>query len=151
MTMRRRGKEITDQAQIDAITAKAQVCRLAMRDGGQPYVVSLCFGRDGTALYMHHAPDGRKLDVLRRNPNVCFETTVDTELVKGAEACKWSFRYRSVIGEGTATIIDDLEGKRAVLAIIIMFMNQYSNGAYDFPRDVMGRIIAIRVNIITMT
>ena len=146
--MRRSDKEIADQAQIDAIIAKAQFCRLAMCDGDRPYVVSMCFGRDGNALYMHCAPEGRKLDVLRRNPNVCFETAVDTEIVEAAEACNWSFRYRSVIGEGVAAIVHDLEGKRAALAVI---MNQYSNTTYEFPQDVVDRLVVIRVDITAMT
>jgi len=146
--MRRNDKEITDPAQMDTIIAKAQVCRLAMCDGDRPYVVPLCFGRDGDALYMHCAPKGRKLDVLRRNPKVCFEIAVDTEIVEAPQACKWSFRYRSVIGDGTATIIDDLEGKRKALAVI---MNQYSDSTHEFPRGVVDRIVVIRVDITAMT
>ena len=38
-----------------------QVCRLGLCDGGEPYVVPLCFGYDGEALYFHAAPDESEL------------------------------------------------------------------------------------------
>ena len=36
--MRRKDREITDRAEIEAIIAKAQVCRLAMVDEDLPYI-----------------------------------------------------------------------------------------------------------------
>jgi len=146
--MRRHEKEIADQAAIDAIIAKAQFCRLAMCDGDQPYVVPLCFGRDGQTLYMHCAAEGRKLDLIRRNPKVCFEMAVDTQIVEATEACKWSFKFRSVIGEGVASIIEDVGGKRAALAVI---MRQYSGQSFEFPKDAVDRIVVIKVDVVSLT
>jgi len=64
--MRRREKQITDRSQIEAIIARSQVCRLALSDGGQPYIVPLCFGYRRSRLYFHSAAAGRKIDILRR-------------------------------------------------------------------------------------
>ena len=71
--MRRQEREISDRAAIDAIIRACQVCRLGMVDGDLPYIVPMSFGYDGRALYFHCATQGRKLDVLRRRPRVCFE------------------------------------------------------------------------------
>ena len=50
--MRRKDKEISDPAGIDAIIKKAAVCRLGMVNGDKPYVVPLCFGLQDT-VYNH--------------------------------------------------------------------------------------------------
>ena len=53
--MRRAEKEIKDQTDIDNIIKEARVCRLAMADKDQPYVVPLNFGYDYPYLYFHDA------------------------------------------------------------------------------------------------
>jgi nitroimidazol reductase NimA-like FMN-containing flavoprotein (pyridoxamine 5'-phosphate oxidase superfamily) len=68
--MRRSEREIKDRAVIDAIIRQCLVCRLGLSDGEEPYIVPLCFGYDGEALYVHSASDGRKIDILRKNSRV---------------------------------------------------------------------------------
>jgi uncharacterized protein len=58
--MRRKDREITDRAEIDAILSEAVVCRLGLVDGSEPYIVPMCFGYDGTFLYLHSAPEASK-------------------------------------------------------------------------------------------
>ena len=65
--MHRNEREITDKKDIDDIIRRCRVCHLAMCDEGQPYVVPLNFGYDGGFLYFHAAPEGRKIDIIKRN------------------------------------------------------------------------------------
>ncbi len=65
--MRRNDSEITDRKDIDGIIRRCRVCRLAMCDGSQPYIVPLSFGYDGSFLYFHTAREGRKIDIIKRN------------------------------------------------------------------------------------
>jgi nitroimidazol reductase NimA-like FMN-containing flavoprotein (pyridoxamine 5'-phosphate oxidase superfamily) len=55
--MRRKDREITDRAEIDTVLNEATVCRIGLADNGEPYVVPMCFGYDGTFLYLHSAPE----------------------------------------------------------------------------------------------
>ena len=71
--MRRKDKEITDREVIDSIINESTFCRLALSQDDRPYIVPLTFGYDGTALYFHGALAGKKIDILRKNINVCFE------------------------------------------------------------------------------
>ena len=71
--MRRQDREIKDPAVLRQILGRAIVCRVAMCDGDRPYLVPFSFVVEGDALYVHSAAHGRKLEILRRNPNVCFE------------------------------------------------------------------------------
>ena len=142
--MRRADKEIADRGEIDKILQKATVCRLGLVDGPIPYIVPLSFGYDGITLYFHSACEGKKVDLLRRNAVVCFEFDIDAEPVRSETSCGWTMRYRSVIGSGTASFVEDLAGKSEALKII---MRQYTEGPYDFPEEMLRRIAVIKVAI----
>ena len=42
--MRRKDREITDEAKIDEIILNCNCCRLGFNDGGKVYIVPLSFG-----------------------------------------------------------------------------------------------------------
>ena len=146
--MRRTDKEITDRAEIESIIQRSLVCRLGMVDENRPYIVPLCFGYKDNALYFHSANQGRKIDILKKNNRVCFEFDIDYEPVKADNPCEWGMNYKSVIGFGSAYLVDDVEAKRAALDII---MQQYSDGAFDYPETKIKNILVIRVEIEEMT
>ncbi len=77
--MRRYDKEITDSGEIAAIMDKAAVCRIALVDGNCPYIFPVNFVVRNNYLYFHSSPEGRKIDILRKNNRVCFEIDIDTE------------------------------------------------------------------------
>jgi nitroimidazol reductase NimA-like FMN-containing flavoprotein (pyridoxamine 5'-phosphate oxidase superfamily) len=142
--MRRTEKAIEDRTEIDAIIRRSQVCRLGLSDQGAPYIVPLCFGYDGQALYFHCAREGRKLEILRQNDRVCFEFDLVEGLVKADQACQWGLRYQSVIGFGRACLVEDAADKAQALALI---MAQYSSQAYSFPPEAVSRTAVIRIEI----
>ena len=142
--MRRADKEIADRGEIDKILRKATVCRLGLLDGTIPYIVPLSFGYEGDTLYFHSAREGKKIDLLKRNAVVCFEFDVDAEPVRSETSCGWTMRYRSVIGSGTASFVEDHGGKRTALKII---MRQYTDGLYEFPEEMLRKIAVIKVAI----
>jgi nitroimidazol reductase NimA-like FMN-containing flavoprotein (pyridoxamine 5'-phosphate oxidase superfamily) len=146
--MRRRKDEITDRKEIDAIICQCRVCRLGLSDDGEPYIVPLCFGYDGKVLYFHSAPEGRKIDILRKNNRVCFEFDIPGEMKESEQGCKWGIKYRSVIGFGTAELVDDREAKLKALKIL---MAQYSDKEYIFPEEVITKTAVIKVVIARIT
>ena len=94
-----------------------------MVDNGLPYVVPLSYGykiHDGNTLelYFHSALEGRKLDVLRRNNNVCFEMANEGEPVHAETPCNSGYYFASVIGYGEAVFIEDADEKSKALSII---------------------------------
>lgn len=146
--MRRKEREITDRAAIDEILGRATICRLGLADDGEPYVVPLCFGYDGEALFFHSATSGRKIDMIGRNSRVCFEVDVDQEIVEAAEACGWTMKYRSVIGFGRARFIDDPVEREEGLHTL---MRHYSDEAFTMARGAMAKTLVIKVEIESMT
>lgn len=133
---------------IDAVIRRAKTCRLAVCDGEKPYVVPLSFGYDGEALYLHGGRGGRWRRTLRTNCRVCFEFDVDVEPAPAERPCRWSMRYRSVIGFGHAQFIKHREAKRRALATI---MAQYSKADWQFPDEAVDRTTVVRVEIEEVT
>lgn len=133
---------------IEAIIRKSTVCRLGLLDQDTPYVVPLCFGYRNGTLFFHTAPKSRKLDMLRRHPRVCFEMDVLSDPLPAEAPCDWNMRYRSVIGFGTAAIIEDASEKREALAVI---MDHYTRGPYTFPDKKIAITAVFKVVVEQMT
>jgi nitroimidazol reductase NimA-like FMN-containing flavoprotein (pyridoxamine 5'-phosphate oxidase superfamily) len=146
--MRRKDKEIFDESSLKAVIEKANVCRLGMVNGNKPYIVPLCFGYSGNVLFFHGALKGRKIDLLRKNPNVCFEFDLIAEPLGSESACDWSMKYQSVVGFGKAVFIESLDEKRKALGII---MAQYSDRPFQFPENMLKATAVIKVEIESMT
>ena len=146
--MRREDKEITYPPYIEAIIARAFVCRLAVSDDGQPYVVPLCYGYKDNTLYLHSAREGRKLDILRKNDRVCIEIDIDCEIVQSDDPCSWSVKYRSVIGFGRASFIVDEEEKMTALNIITA---HYGGDSHAYDVGNVRKTAVIKVALEDMT
>jgi len=147
----RKKQEITEKSAIEAIIRESVVCRLALSDNDQPYIVPLCFGYQDDNLYFHTGSRGRKLEILKRNQKVCFEFEVGVDVVKGEKPCKWNMLYKSVIGSGKAVIlenIDDMEERQRAVEIII---RQYSDKLFSLSDIKLNKIVIIKVKIDEMT
>ncbi len=146
--MRRSEKEITDESAMEAIIHASLVCRLALSDGNQPYIVPLCFGYQNRTLYFHSALEGKKIDILKKNNRICFEFDVNSEIIKAEKACKWGMKYQSVIGFGKAVLVENIAEKKKALNII---MNHYSDRDFQFTDKAIKKIAVIKIEIEGMT
>ena len=145
--MRRSDRQITCPAELESVLSSASLCHLSVVDDGKPYIVPMNFGYADRALYFHSAPEGRKIDILRKNPEVCFNVISRYDLVPGERACSWSTQYSSVTGTGKAEIITDREEKEKGLAVL---MRQYSEEEFDFSEEKLDGAVVIRVEIATV-
>lgn len=144
--MRRKEREVSDPKVLESIISRANVCRLAMCEGGVPYVVPLCFGYDKGNFYFHSAIDGRKLRALRKNSRVSFEIDIDCGLVRSGDRC--SLKYRSIIGFGSASIIVTSEDKCHALDLI---MKHYHQEPIAYPESILMQTAIIKVEVEEMT
>lgn len=65
--------------QINNILSSQVIGRLGCTDGKNVYVVPVTYTYDGQFIYGQTKP-GKKLDILRKNPTVCFEIDVMTDM-----------------------------------------------------------------------
>lgn len=147
--MRRNDRALTDRAQLEEILQQADACRIALNTGGAPYIVPLNFGYswgDSLRLYFHCATEGRKLDLIRADARAGFEVDFAHELVTGDVACDWGMRYRSLVGIGTISELDDPDEKKAALDLI---MAKYGYpGTPEYSGAMLG---AVRVLCLAVT
>jgi len=143
--MRKVDKEIKDKNMIKSILEEALVCRIALCDDNSPYIIPMNFGYKDNYLYLHSAPEGRKIEILRKNNNICFEVDLKTELITSENACKWGMKYLSVVGFGKAQIVNDIEEKKKALNII---MNKHSNeSSFEYLEAAIKNVVIIKVRI----
>jgi nitroimidazol reductase NimA-like FMN-containing flavoprotein (pyridoxamine 5'-phosphate oxidase superfamily) len=142
--MRRTDKEMLSRAECDAVLNEAQVCHVAMVDADKPYVVAMNFAYDGKALYLHCATEGRKLEILARNPNVSIGVETGVRFVPGTPVCKSTMYYRSAIVTGiTVPVTDPAEKLNALTAIA----RKYAGPTEPPPDSALGNIAILRVEI----
>lgn len=146
--MRRTEKEISDRIEQYEILSKGQIIRVAMALNNEPYVVPMSYGFKDGELFMHSALEGKKIEMLRKNPNVCFEVSIDTELLKRDNSCGWTYCFRSVIGRGTAVFVSDEREKRRGLDII---MNHYGSYENSYKDEILNRTVVIKIEIDELT
>jgi uncharacterized protein len=147
--MRRTKNQIHERTEILAVIQQSPVMRLALCLENEPYVVPLSFGFDGETLYFHCAPEGLKLDILRRNPRVCclFEHGLAFD-PKGDSPCAWGFAYATVIVHGEAAQITDPAEKLEALQVIT---DKYSTNGERVPADKVEKVDVWKIVILEMT
>ncbi|SEH31159.1 pyridoxamine 5'-phosphate oxidase family protein [Magnetospirillum fulvum] len=142
--MRRKEREITERAEIDAILASEKVMHLALSDDNVPFLVPVFYAYDGTVLYFHSAPAGSKIDILKRNDRVCFEVSVDHGVIEDERACDFEARHRTVIGTGRAVFVEDEAEKiRALDQIVALFTKTH----FTYPAPKLAHTTVIRIDI----
>jgi len=148
--MRRKDKEITDFKQIEDILLKGRFCHIAMASGDDPYMITVNYGYKDNCIFFHSAPDGQKLEMIRKNPKVCFMIYADDKLVKGENPCNdWSVRYRSIIGYGKAVFLRTSEEKIEGLTVL---MEHYSKeGVFEFSVENLKKTTVVKIEIMTIT
>lgn len=147
--MRKAKQEIRDEKILAEILSGAIICRVAMLDGDRPYIIPFNYGYSDGCLFIHSAPEGKKIDLLKQNPEVCFEVEDKMEITKGERACDWSTRYRSVVGYGEVEILSDEASKQQGLEVIMA-----QHGApelVEFNSKNLGRMVILKLTISSMT
>lgn len=146
--MRRHDKEIKEQSVIEEILNLSEVCRIGLVEDDMAYIVPLNYGYADGIIYMHSAFNGRKMEMLKRNNRVSFEIEFSGDVVKMAEACRWTTKYRSVMGQGTIDIVSGTDSKRKGMDII---MRKFGfEGEINYDAASLSRMVILELKIETI-
>ena len=88
-----------NELQINHFLLTQAIGRIACTDGKKPYIVPVTYVYDGKDI-IGQTREGKKLTILRKNPNVCFEVDAMNNMAN----------WRSVIIDGTFI---ELKGENA--------------------------------------
>jgi nitroimidazol reductase NimA-like FMN-containing flavoprotein (pyridoxamine 5'-phosphate oxidase superfamily) len=146
--MTKRERQIFDPDQIKAILDTAKVLHLGLAVDNEPYVVPMNYGylmEDGKlTLYLHSAVLGKKLDMIRANPRVFIEMDCDRIPFEGEKPCQYGLAYASIMGRGTAAIVEDVEEKKMAMSVL---MKTQTGKDFAFEDRLVSMVAVIRIDV----
>jgi nitroimidazol reductase NimA-like FMN-containing flavoprotein (pyridoxamine 5'-phosphate oxidase superfamily) len=146
--MTKRERQITDQHQIIDILNRAKVLHLGLCVDNEPYVVPMNYGytMEGEKLvvYLHSAVRGKKLDMIKANPKVFFEIDCDVVPFEGVMPCQYGVTYSSIMGRGTAQIVEDVEEKMKAMSVL---MQTQTGKDFSFNERLVSIVAVIRIDV----
>jgi uncharacterized protein len=148
--MNLRPRMLSKKEEIEKIINEAQVCYLGMSQDNMPYVLPMNFAYETDAVYLHAAPEGHKLEVLKANPEVCLNFNTGNELFHRHKevGCSWGMKFKSVNWYGKATFIEDYAEKYRIMQL---FMIKYAGASYEFSEPSIRNVAIIRIGAGKMT
>lgn len=146
--MRRSKQQVPQEEALHTLsTATSGVLSLVDVDA-RPYGVPMSFVYDGQhqSIYFHCALSGRKIDSIRNNPHSCF-TIIDQDEIHPDEFTTY---FKSVIAEGTITILQD---KEQMIEGLRLLSKKYSPGI-DCGSEIgksIDRVLVLKMQIESIT
>jgi nitroimidazol reductase NimA-like FMN-containing flavoprotein (pyridoxamine 5'-phosphate oxidase superfamily) len=128
--------EELSRPEIDAFLGEELVGRIGCHAGGETYVVPVIYAYDGASLYVYSV-EGRKLAMMRANPEVCFE--VDRYEGPG--------RWRSVIAWGRFEELAEEDAERARSLLAARFPSSGAGPSRQPPRGDGRPAVAFRIRV----
>ena len=145
---RRKTTILTELKDIEPIIKSCNTCHIAMVDANNmPYLLPFNFGYHEGVIYLHSDPNGRKMKVLKNNPNVSINFISDCELFHINEnvACSYGMRYKSILVNGKVEFIDNNQEKIEAMNI---FMAQYvSDKEFCYSDPAIANLCVFKVNV----
>ena len=139
---------ITEEKQILDILDSAKILHLGLAVDNEPYVVPMNYGytfEDGKlVVYLHSALQGKKLDMIRANPRVFFEMDCDRLPFEGKVPCQYGISYSSVMGRGSARIVEDVEEKMRAMSIL---MKTQTGKDFEINERLVSIVSVIRIDV----
>ena len=138
---------IEDKKEQEEIIKNCDSCALSMVDlNGKPYVVMMNFGYKDGFIYFHGDPKGKKMEIMRNNPNVCITMSTDHSLYHQSEnvACSYGMNYKSIIAEGQIEFIENFDEKVDALDII---MGQYVDREFSYNDPAVKQVCVFKMKL----
>ena len=99
--------------------------------------------------HFHSAPEGRKIDCVRKNP-VCFiAVTGDTRVIGSAEACGWTAAFESLMMEGEIEVLKSDEDKKHGLDTLMRHCGYVGEPRYNAQALAKTAVCRVRVKSVT--
>lgn len=150
--MTKREFKITDESEIRQILDTAKVLRLGIAVDNEPHIYPMNYGytlEDGKlTLYLHSAVQGRKLELLRSNPSVCFQLDCDNIPFEGKVACQYGLSYHSISGRAKAVLVETVEEKMEAMSVL---MKTQTGKDFSFNERLVSIVAVIRLDVTEFT
>jgi nitroimidazol reductase NimA-like FMN-containing flavoprotein (pyridoxamine 5'-phosphate oxidase superfamily) len=142
--------------EMEEILKNAEVGRVAFCDDSVPYVVPLNFLYYDARIAFHCAWKGKKLDIIRKNPNCCFEVDEFMGEVSYHYDERCHLDYDSVLAFGKAHVENDETEKTRLLQLFAekyseIYRRPLSEGGKRFGKSRVSECCCVVINVEELT
>jgi nitroimidazol reductase NimA-like FMN-containing flavoprotein (pyridoxamine 5'-phosphate oxidase superfamily) len=134
-----------NDTEIEELLNHQFIGRIACHTDGVTYVVPISYAYDGTSIYAHSL-EGMKVNMMRKNPQVCFEVDNTKNLSNWQSVVAWGTYEELTDGDERANAIHRL-GERSlpILSSETMHLSPEWPFLCECGNDVKGIIFRVRL------
>lgn len=88
--------------EVEEVLTRQYVGRLGCSADGRTYIIPISYAYDGKYLYFHAAGEGRKIEMMRKNREVCFQTDSMENMASWKSVICWGI-FEEVVDEQQRT------------------------------------------------
>jgi nitroimidazol reductase NimA-like FMN-containing flavoprotein (pyridoxamine 5'-phosphate oxidase superfamily) len=96
---------------------------LGLCENNFPYVIPLnygyTYGNERLILFFHGSIEGKKIEIIKKNNNACFEIDCDTKLIEREKFCNYGYEFKSIIGFGKIYFLETTGEKSSALKCLM--------------------------------
>jgi len=147
--MRKESRQMSAEWALEVLD-KAPYITVSMADEeGMPYGLPLSLVRTNEkTFYFHGALEGKKLDILNKNPRVCLSAVTKCKPTVGPKDGSFTLEFKSAVAFGTAEIVeDDAEKIAALRAICERFLPQHMEAFDASIARSLSRTAVVRITL----
>jgi len=145
--MRRSDKKMNNSATL-RILKEGEFGVLSLADDGENvYGVPMSYSYTDGKIYFHCAQEGKKLDLLQKNPKASFCVVGKTELIPE----RFTTAYESVIVQGRCRLVDGTEKMDALLFMVSKYAPEHMESGRKYAKNDAHKTTVICLEIAEMT
>lgn len=143
--------EIKNKKIVNTVMSKAEYGTLALCSQNKPYSIPVNFVHKGDNIYFHGSLSGRKMNILRENPNVSFSIVENFSLIASyfssneGLACPATQFFKSIVIDGEVSVVSKKEEK--INALTLLMQKLQPEGGYkpfeDYAYNKMLKATAV--------
>ena len=144
----RRQDRLLDEARAREILQVGEYGFLAMAAVEGGYGVPINYAIRGDTIYLHCAPEGRKLQAVANDNRVTFCVVGEKRLIPE----KFTTMYESVVASGSARIVEDEDERRQALRLIVeKYASQHVEEGLKAIERSLHRTAVVAIEVHTLT
>lgn len=147
--LRKTEKEMPARTEHLAVIRSQKFLTMALASGDEPYLVTMNYGfsEAENCFYVHCAPEGKKMDFLRRNPRFWGQVVQDC----GYAAGRCSHSYKCVMFDGRVEFIETEAELRRALEMMIDQLEREPQKVKGTLPGKLESVAVLRLRVESMT
>ena len=115
---------------------------------GYPYAVPVNYVYLDGKIYIHSAQYGYKMEMIEKDPKVCFSAILRSEIVPE----RFTAKFESVVATGKISLVEEEgEKRRALETFIKRFSPDYYENGIKFINASFDKVAVLRIDVEEIT